>query len=161
MACLVHHWNAQPTSPGSCSSLIWAWFHLHSEVEMNWHVDLLQTAVKVFHVILICITLDVINSCTQPRTLHFMQLELNSTADAPYNIFLGSTLRIIEMHQVGSALFPYEVHDLSMVLTKPVSEFSGRWSQTLHRCAIYVIFWLSAQAKMPFQGDAPEGSDTF
>ena len=35
--CLIHHWNAQPTSLGSCCSLVWAWFHLHSEAEMSWH----------------------------------------------------------------------------------------------------------------------------
>ena len=29
------------------------------------------------------------------------------------------------------------------------------------RVAFYVVFWPSTWPKMPFQGDAPEGSDTF
>ena len=90
----------------------------------DWTVDSLQTAVKVFHVILVCVTLDFIGSRIQLRIVHFPKLELNGAADAPKSVFLGSTLRIMEVQQVGSALYPY---NLGMVFIKPVCVSSDRW----------------------------------
>ena len=46
-------------------------------------VDFLQTTIKVFHVILVWVTLDFISSSAQPGILHFTQFKLNGDADAP------------------------------------------------------------------------------
>ena len=110
MACLVSHWNAQPTSPGSCSSLIRAWFHLHSEAKMSWH------------------WWD-----RRPSDCCFMSFL------SAYPWISSALVLSQESCQVGSKLFPYEVHDLGMVLIKPVSVSSGRWSKTLH--VLFTVSW--------------------
>ena len=112
MACLVHHQNAQCTLPGSYSSLIWAWFNLHSEAEKSWHwrdSRLPSDCCKSFSCHSCMYNLGFHQLYTQSGILHFAQLELNGAVNAPLSIFLGSTLKIMEVWQVGSTLFPHEI----------------------------------------------------
>ena len=67
--CFIHDTNAQPTSPRPSSSLIWACFRLQRWAGTGWTVDLLKTAVEVYHVILVCVTF--ISSSALSGILHF------------------------------------------------------------------------------------------
>ena len=50
------------------------------------------------------------------------------------------------------------ITELSLLITKHLKPTVFPLSKSL---TLSVVFWPLTQPKMPFQGDAPEGSDTF